>query len=174
MNRFVQKAGCTARTKLEGEEEAYLQELKSGMVWLDGVYETAKKEAADLVRFHSDVFVVVFFVFWISDDSFSLHCIGACRARGCSALRIADLTSSEIAEIKKKLLRPSTCSSSSDHSATYEEANLYQLFSIIMHRGTAYSGHYFAYIRDHLGEGNWSGATFEELIRQAKVTHPPS
>ena len=33
--------------------------------------------------------------------------------------------------------------------------NIYQLSTVIMHRGTAYSGHYFAYIRDHLNEGNW-------------------
>ena len=34
-------------------------------------------------------------------------------------------------------------------------SKLYQLHAIIMHRGNAYSGHYFAYIRDCLEEGNW-------------------
>lgn len=35
------------------------------------------------------------------------------------------------------------------------KTKLYQLSTVIMHRGTAYSGHYFAYIRDHLNEGQW-------------------
>jgi len=33
--------------------------------------------------------------------------------------------------------------------------NCYELFTIVVHRGTANSGHYFAYIRDILNEGNW-------------------
>lgn len=35
----------------------------------------------------------------------------------------------------------------------------YQLFGVIMHHGSAYSGHYSAYIRDCLGEGNWKAPT---------------
>eukprot|EP01032_Pedospumella_encystans_P025073 gene25073-28345_t len=37
-----------------------------------------------------------------------------------------------------------------------ETRMLYQLHAVIMHRGSAHSGHYFAYIRDNLGEGMWS------------------
>jgi hypothetical protein len=32
----------------------------------------------------------------------------------------------------------------------------YHLFAVIMHHGSAYSGHYSAYIRDCLNEGNWT------------------
>jgi ubiquitin C-terminal hydrolase len=32
----------------------------------------------------------------------------------------------------------------------------YQLHAVVMHCGSAYSGHYFAYIRDSLREGNWT------------------
>jgi hypothetical protein len=32
----------------------------------------------------------------------------------------------------------------------------YHLFAVIMHHGTAYSGHYSAYIRDCMSEGNWT------------------
>jgi len=32
---------------------------------------------------------------------------------------------------------------------------VYKLHAVIMHRGSAYSGHYFAYIRDSMNEGNW-------------------
>ena len=31
----------------------------------------------------------------------------------------------------------------------------YELKSIVIHRGGAYGGHYFAYIKDDLGQGNW-------------------
>ena len=31
----------------------------------------------------------------------------------------------------------------------------YELKSVIIHRGGAYSGHYHAYIQDELNEGNW-------------------
>lgn len=33
---------------------------------------------------------------------------------------------------------------------------LYLLSTVIMHKGSAFSGHYFAYIRDNLNEGNWN------------------
>ena len=32
---------------------------------------------------------------------------------------------------------------------------VYKLHAVIMHRGSAYSGHYFAYIRDSMREGHW-------------------
>jgi ubiquitin C-terminal hydrolase len=35
------------------------------------------------------------------------------------------------------------------------EELMYELKSIIIHRGGAYGGHYFAYIKDDLKEGNW-------------------
>ena len=38
----------------------------------------------------------------------------------------------------------------------------YELYAIIIHSGTPYSGHYFAYIRDLTGQGNW------ELIKEEK------
>lgn len=39
---------------------------------------------------------------------------------------------------------------------TLETGMLYQLHAVIMHRGSAHSGHYFAYICDNMGEGVWS------------------
>ena len=32
---------------------------------------------------------------------------------------------------------------------------VYDLFAVVIHSGTPYSGHYHAYIRDTLQEGNW-------------------
>lgn len=48
-----------------------------------------------------------------------------------------------------------------------QERMLYQLHAVIMHRGSAHSGHYFAYIRDNLGEGRWELPELEELRRTA-------
>ena len=39
-------------------------------------------------------------------------------------------------------------------SKTQEEL-LYELKSIVVHRGGAHGGHYFAYIKDDLKEGKW-------------------
>lgn len=35
------------------------------------------------------------------------------------------------------------------------DSTQYELKSIIIHRGGAYGGHYYAYIKDDLKEGNW-------------------
>eukprot|EP01034_Spumella_vulgaris_P022855 gene22855-29029_t len=37
-----------------------------------------------------------------------------------------------------------------------KDSQVYQLHSVVMHRGSAHSGHYFAYIRDDLSEGHWT------------------
>jgi ubiquitin C-terminal hydrolase len=39
-------------------------------------------------------------------------------------------------------------------SASQDEL-VYELKSIVIHRGGAYGGHYYAYIKDDLGIGNW-------------------
>ena len=38
---------------------------------------------------------------------------------------------------------------------TAPEDYIYELKSIVIHRGGGYGGHYFAYIKDDLGEGTW-------------------
>jgi uncharacterized UBP type Zn finger protein len=47
-----------------------------------------------------------------------------------------------------------------DYDLNFTENNdkefLYELYGIIIHRGTPYSGHYFSYIRDIVNEGNWN------------------
>ena len=44
---------------------------------------------------------------------------------------------------------------------------MYELFGVLIHRGTAHSGHYFAYIRDTLGEGDWK-SNFQEKVEELK------
>ena len=41
-----------------------------------------------------------------------------------------------------------------------DEEYLYELYGVIVHSGTPYSGHYYAYIRDMTGQGKW------ELIKK--------
>ena len=36
-----------------------------------------------------------------------------------------------------------------------EDDLIYELKSIVIHRGGAYGGHYFSYIKDDYGVGNW-------------------
>ena len=36
-----------------------------------------------------------------------------------------------------------------------EDTYMYELKSIVIHRGGAHGGHYFAFIKDDLKEGNW-------------------
>lgn len=42
--------------------------------------------------------------------------------------------------------------------------NEYELCSVILHRGSAYGGHYHGYIRDVLNEGNW-----DELMKEIEL-----
>ena len=41
-------------------------------------------------------------------------------------------------------------------STDRDSSSQYELMSVIMHRGSAHAGHYFAYIRDSLEEGHWT------------------
>ena len=54
--------------------------------------------------------------------------------------------------IRTRLRSPRAPSSSSGSKSS---GALYDLFAVIMHRGSAHSGHYFAYIKDSLEEGQW-------------------
>ena len=46
------------------------------------------------------------------------------------------------------------------------ENNKYELYSVIVHRGNADSGHYFSYTRDLLGEGNYDLEPLVELRKE--------
>lgn len=66
------------------------------------------------------------------------------------AFQLRDLRPEEMGAVRRRLLQPNAAAG--DDSNMQE---LYQLSAVIMHRGTAYSGHYFAYIRDWQQEGVW-------------------
>ena len=48
-----------------------------------------------------------------------------------------------------------------------DEYSKYELFSIIIHSGSAYGGHYHTYIKDMEGLGNWN---IDEIINDEKKT----
>jgi hypothetical protein len=55
----------------------------------------------------------------------------------------------------------------------------YELFGIIVHRGTPYSGHYFSYVRDTMKEGNWDLKSVEHqnkpsIIEDKKIENDKS
>lgn len=58
-----------------------------------------------------------------------------------------------------------------------ENAGVYELFAVIIHGGSAYSGHYHAYIRDILKQGNWAPsaapAKEEKSEKEEKVEPKP-
>ena len=129
MSEFVEGAHGVAQPKLEKEEEErYINELKSSMLWFDDAAEIARSMAEKLLMEYG--------------EGFDLE---------------RDINKGEWVSIRNSLLEPmhkrgengiNFCNRSLDQT--------YQLFAIIMHRGTAYFGHYFAYIRDCLDEGNWT------------------
>ena len=42
-----------------------------------------------------------------------------------------------------------------DNENLKDEDYIYELYGVIIHSGTPYAGHYFSYIRDLTGQGNW-------------------
>ena len=46
------------------------------------------------------------------------------------------------------------------------QENVYDLFAIIVHDGTAFHGHYFAYIRDTMQAGNWTPSASKKKKQQ--------
>ena len=55
-----------------------------------------------------------------------------------------------------------------------EDGEEYELSSILVHRGDAYSGHYHAYIKDKLREGNWNLDTTEEKFEDESEEEKPA
>lgn len=45
----------------------------------------------------------------------------------------------------------------------------YELYGILIHRGSAHSGHYFCYIRDIMQESDWKIGLQEEKLKEDKA-----
>ena len=134
IDNFVESADGSPKPRLSGEEETkYLHDLRNTCgIWIDDVYEIALGVAEDMLKSSS------------SGDVASIM----------DNITAMSNTDEEYLDIKRKILRK-ICK-----NGVQSEENLYELFAIIMHRGTAYSGHYFAYIKDQTDQGRWEGPSF--------------
>jgi len=56
-------------------------------------------------------------------------------------------------------------------SVEIPENCIYELKSVIIHRGGAYGGHYHAYIQDELGEGEWHLEMPQEFKKEPEVVN---
>jgi ubiquitin carboxyl-terminal hydrolase 40 len=56
-------------------------------------------------------------------------------------------------------------------SVELPENCIYELKSVIIHRGGAYGGHYHAYIQDELGEGSWHLEMPAEFKKEPEVVN---
>lgn len=132
MRHFSEGSRCSGTEALDFDQEmAMLEELKSTMVWVDDVHTQAQQIAKEIVL-----------------------------TRGTEAT-LADLTPEELTGISNAMrsldnfVGGNASSSAGMEPGPGPSDAIYQLFAVIMHRGSAHSGHYFAYIRDTMDEGAW-------------------
>lgn len=112
-------------------EAALLREVRNSMLWLGEAVGRAMRAATDIINRNKPL------VFREATGDVA-----------ALAVRImASLDPTELNSIHQDLLGK-FCTASDTHS-------LYDLFAVITHCGSAYSGHYFAYIRDCFGSGKW-------------------
>jgi Ubiquitin carboxyl-terminal hydrolase len=140
MGRFVEGSEGTAAAVLEGSaEESYQKVLHTSMVWVDEMVKKAEELAGRMTdKYGRDV------TFHVLND--------AEKEEVSSALR----SSRSTPHASPSSSSNSDSSSISNSSYSVDKSYLYELFAVIMHRGSAHSGHYFAYIRDTLQEGVWA------------------
>jgi hypothetical protein len=149
MGRFVEGSEHTAETVHHGAKEAGIQTaLRESMVWVDDVNACAKDLATDFVNKYG--------------IDLEYEQLSAKEKKQISrTLKDADAQAAAISSFaRSQAAQIDIPSTSTDSIIPVEKqkksvSNLYQLFAVIMHRGSAHSGHYFAYIRDSLEEGDW-------------------
>eukprot|EP00753_Platysulcus_tardus_P021511 PLAT9028.2.p1 GENE.PLAT9028.2~~PLAT9028.2.p1 ORF type:complete len:1575 (+),score=825.94 PLAT9028.2:16-4740(+) len=76
----------------------------------------------------------------------------------------------ECTVLPQELLAPATAAAALRRmQSAADEEHVYDLCSVIVHKGSAYRGHYYALIRDQLHEGGWQPPSFPDALR--KVEH---
>lgn len=90
---------------------------------------------------------------WLDDvHPIALEIATGLIARHGDGITLANLDQDERIDIDRKIYNSAAFRSEIDERGTKQ---FYELASVIMHRGSAFSGHYFAYIRDSFNEGKW-------------------
>ena len=159
--------GCGKSTDIDSKEDPRFQAARSSMVWLADLLEGAQRAAADLAD--------------LTDLTDLVGDSGSTAEASASTLGLADLPTAAVEHAIRHLLPPAFASAMLDDDGAGSQQHpskdrqeqelgqksgeeprqegrlLYQLQAVIMHRGSAHSGHYFAYLRDGFREGNWEG-----------------
>jgi hypothetical protein len=152
MGRFVEGSEHTAETICRGAKEEGIQTaLRDSMVWVDDVNACAKDLAADFVnKYGIDLEYEQLSAREKSQISRTL------KDADAQAAAISSFSRSQASQIEVPTPTSDNTSPLMNEGKQKKNiSNLYQLFAVIMHRGSAHSGHYFAYIRDSLEEGQW-------------------
>jgi hypothetical protein len=109
------------------DEDSLRREVRSRHVWIDQIYDAALNCATELISKHG--------------SDFEYANISDCERSDVSVKVLATLSRSRSStDPFMRSSQPDTC------------PDWYSLFAVIIHRGTAFTGHYFAYIRDVLGQ----------------------
>ena len=150
MSRFVEGSEGTAESVYSGEKERmFLKSLRGSMLWVEEVSHCAKVLAAKYVdKYGADT------VYDSLNEAERREVSVALKSRKKSTPFVSPQSQpqSQI-ELPNDTIDSSKTKDSNDQSK--DSDHLYQLFAVIMHKGSAHSGHYFAYIRDSLQEGVW-------------------
>ena len=145
MSRFVEGSKGTAESVFTGEKErTFLGSLKGSMLWVDEVTHCAKVLAAKFVDKYGAGAVY---------DSLSDAEKNDVAKDLSGSLELE--MQNNYGDINIRRGNDGMNSSGSGSDERNKTDNMYQLFAVIMHKGSAHSGHYFAYIRDSLQEGIW-------------------
>ena len=143
--------GSSGSADVEGgtdQEEEYLERQRAKMTWIGDAQLGAEAIAAALIARHGE---------GVQLGSITDHEVSSLLGERVSPEQASALRSlrghSGVPLSPAPSPSPSSSPSPSPHAAPSCQ---YELFAVINHRGTAHSGHYFAYIRDCEGEGKWS------------------
>ena len=144
MSKFIEGSKGTAESVFTGERErTFLDSLKGSMLWVDEVTHCAKVLAAKFVDKYGAGAVY--------DSLSDAEKSDVARDLSGSMKLAAQDNHGNLSGSRNN----DGMNSSSSSNEGNKRDNLYQLFAVIMHKGSAHSGHYFAYIRDSLQEGIW-------------------
>lgn len=171
MGHFVEGSKCS--DDVEGDpqseqERLYLSEIRSSMAWIRDVQGAAVDIAAKLIqKYGADVRLEdinneeILSLMTFSAPSSSLI---QPESSQLPPPPTGSLPSPPIAVNERAYRGLQGCDPNPlipvlpgrDSDEFFSSEHRYELFAVINHRGTAHSGHYFAYIRDCQREGFWS------------------
>jgi hypothetical protein len=134
-------------------EKDYVEKFRDSMLWLRDATAAAHKHAAELVDTALAISMASAAEAPVAEGTAETSAINPPVVGVEDVWRLLDDSRlgsvvSDVASYKRDKGKPLAESSSG--------TSHYELQAVIMHCGSAYSGHYFAYIRDLTGSGKWT------------------